>query len=126
MKIGMGTLLLCLLPLITEELVCQGWDSFFINFIISGIANTLVKILESISDCKSCYFMDLFVRVSNAVAISFYMKLGYIMYRTVGQYYAGVEDAHDMRKALSKDKHKWSLVPVDNAPFTLWIVKLQM
>merc|ERR1719370_639316 len=79
-----------------------------------GIANNLVKILESISDRKNCYFVDLFVRASNIMAISFYKKLGYIRYRTVAQYYAGEEDAYDMRKALSKDKHKWSLVPVDN------------
>ena len=62
--------------------------------------------------------MDLFVRVSNKIAISFYNKLGYTVYRTVLQYYSGEqdEDAYDMRKALTMDKHKWSVVPVDNSP----------
>ena len=62
--------------------------------------------------------MDLFVRVSNKIAISFYNKLGYTVYRTVLQYYSGEqdEDAYDMRKALTMDEHKWSVVPVDNSP----------
>jgi len=44
-------------------------------------------------------------------------KLGYTVYRTVLQYYSGEqdEDAYDMRKALTMDKHKWSVVPVDNS-----------
>ena len=33
--------------------------------------------LEELSDAKNCYFVDLFVRVSNKIAISFYEKLGY-------------------------------------------------
>ena len=41
---------------------------------------------------KNCYFVDLFVRVSNSVAISMYKKLGYIVYRTVLQYYSGDPD----------------------------------
>merc|ERR1712226_292511 len=52
--------------------------------------------LEEISDGKNCYFVDLFVRVSNKIAINFYQKLGYTVYRTVLQYYSGdnEEDAH--------------------------------
>jgi N-terminal acetyltransferase B complex catalytic subunit len=83
-----------------------------------GLANQLMEGLEEISDSKNCYFVDLFVRVSNKIAISFYNKLGYTVYRTVLQYYSGEqdEDAYDMRKALTMDKHKWSVVPVDNSP----------
>lgn len=79
-----------------------------------GLANQLMEGLEEISDSKNCYFVDLFVRVSNKIAISFYNKLGYTVYRTVLQYYSGEqdEDAYDMRKALTMDKHKWSVVPV--------------
>lgn len=36
--------------------------------------------------------MDLFVRVSNKVAINMYKNLGYIVYRTVLEYYSGDPD----------------------------------
>ena len=36
--------------------------------------------------------MDLFVRVSNTVAINMYKNLGYIIYRTVLEYYSGSPD----------------------------------
>lgn len=38
---------------------------------------------------KNTYFVDLFVRVSNEVAINMYKNLGYIVYRTVLEYYSG-------------------------------------
>merc|ERR1719378_340845 len=57
-----------------------------------GLANRLMQGLEDISDSKNCYFVDLFVRVSNKIAISFYNKLGYTVYRTVLQYYSGDQD----------------------------------
>ena len=41
---------------------------------------------------------------------------GYVIYRTVLQYYSAGdedgEDAYDMRKALSRDKAKKSMVPL--------------
>ena len=43
--------------------------------------------LEVTSDKKRCYFVDLFVRVSNKLAIGIYEKLGYVIYRTVLDYY---------------------------------------
>ena len=66
------------------------------------------------SDKKRCYFVDLFVRVSNKLAIGIYEKLGYIIYRTVLDYYSGEkeEDAYDMRKALSRDRLWKSVVPL--------------
>ena len=89
----------------------------YIIFVMVGLANQLMEGLEEISDSKNCYFVDLFVRVSNTIAISFYKKLGYTVYRTLRDYYSGElnEDAYDMRKALTVDKHKWSVVPVDNS-----------
>ncbi|KAG0712296.1 N-alpha-acetyltransferase 20 [Chionoecetes opilio] len=57
-----------------------------------GLAKQLMAILEDISEKKRCYFVDLFVRVSNVVAITMYKKLGYIVYRTVLQYYSGDPD----------------------------------
>ncbi len=76
------------------------------------------------------YFVDLYVRVSNKVAIGMYQKMGYVRYRTVLGYYSGEEDAWgarsssllllsilralctfaDMRKALPRDKDKKSLI----------------
>lgn len=48
---------------------------------------------------KQAYFVDLFVRVSNKVAIKMYQQLGYIVYRTVLEYYNGNpdEDAFGMQ-----------------------------
>lgn len=50
------------------------------------------------------------------VAIEMYNNLGYSVYRTVLEYYSGEvdEDAYDMRKALSRDLEKKSVVPLPN------------
>ncbi|XP_069117366.1 LOW QUALITY PROTEIN: N-alpha-acetyltransferase 20-like [Argopecten irradians] len=79
-----------------------------------GLAGKLMNILEEISEKKHCYFVDLFVRVSNKVAVEMYNKLGYGVYRRVIEYYSGEvdEDAFDMRKALSRDVEKKSMVPI--------------
>ncbi|XP_011501781.1 PREDICTED: N-alpha-acetyltransferase 20 [Ceratosolen solmsi marchali] len=79
-----------------------------------GLAATLMKFLEEISEKNQAYFVDLFVRVSNKVAIQMYQQLGYIVYRTVLEYYSGDpdENAYDMRKALSKDIKKKSVIPL--------------
>lgn len=59
------------------------------------------------------YFVDLFVRCSNQAAIRMYEQLGYSVYRRVLQYYSGPdEDALDMRKALPRDVHKQSIIPL--------------
>ena len=52
---------------------------------------------------------------TNSLAISMYEKFGYVTYRRVLGYYSGddVEDALDMRKALPRDKHKQSMIPLD-------------
>lgn len=78
-----------------------------------GLAATLMNFLENVSEKlvfnytqnsvsvlslifliyrKNTYFVDLFVRVSNKVAINMYKNLGYIVYRTVIDYYAGPGD----------------------------------
>ena len=78
-----------------------------------GLAAKLMHSLENVSDAKKCYFVDLFVRVSNKVAVGMYRSLGYVVYRTIKGYYTGPpdEDAYDMRKALSRDKEKRSEQP---------------
>lgn len=78
-----------------------------------GLARSLVDELERVSDkTYKGYFVDLFVRVSNTVAISMYYKFGYNVYRRVLNYYSGEEDAFDMRKALGRDVGRKSIVPL--------------
>ncbi len=79
-----------------------------------GLAATLMNCLESVSELKHCYFVDLFVRVSNTVAIAMYNNLGYKVFRRIDDYYTSTEsdeDALDMRKSLSRDKDKVSERP---------------
>ena len=54
------------------------------------------------------FFVDLFVRPSNNVAVGMYLALGYIIFRTIESYYSD-EDAYDMRKAMPRDKDKSTL-----------------
>uniref|UniRef100_A0A8C7VJC7 N-alpha-acetyltransferase 20 n=1 Tax=Oncorhynchus mykiss TaxID=8022 RepID=A0A8C7VJC7_ONCMY len=82
-----------------------------------GLAAKLMEMLEEISERKGGFFVDLFVRVSNQVAVNMYKQLGYSVYRTVIEYYSASngepdEDAYDMRKALSSDTEKKSIVPI--------------
>ena len=81
-----------------------------------GLAATMMQRLEETSELKRGFFVDLFVRVSNAVAVEMYEKLGYSVYRRVLEYYSGDpdEDAFDMRKALSRDPEGKSVVPLKN------------
>ena len=71
---------------------------------------------ETCENVYKAYFVDLFVRASNSLAISMYEKFGYTTYRRVLGYYSGddPEDAKDMRKALSRDPNKESVVPLDH------------
>ncbi|KAH9108738.1 hypothetical protein LEN26_000186 [Aphanomyces euteiches] len=81
-----------------------------------GLAKNLMDYLENVSiELYDGYFVDLFVRVSNALAIGMYEKFGYSVYRRVIGYYSGDddgEDAFDMRKALPRDKEKKSIIPL--------------
>ncbi len=80
-----------------------------------GLGKKLMSTLEDVSDAVyGAHFVDLFVRSSNDVAIGMYKKLGYVVYRRVLKYYSSgpEEDALDMRKALSRDKNKTSVVPL--------------
>lgn len=53
---------------------------------------------------KRCYFVDLFVRVSNKVATDMYHRLGYSVYRRVLEYYSGEvdEDAFGKNKGSTQ------------------------
>jgi N-terminal acetyltransferase B complex catalytic subunit len=71
-----------------------------------GHATALSSSLESASDAADAWFVDLFVRESNAVAKELYRKMGYSVYRKVKDYYNDGEDALDMRKSCRRDKDK--------------------
>lgn len=78
-----------------------------------GLARQLMGLLEEITHkVHDAYFVDLFVRVSNSVAIRMYEGFGYSVYRRVLNYYSGDEDAFDMRKAMPRDVGRASVVPL--------------
>lgn len=81
-----------------------------------GLARALMDYLEEVTIKRhNGFFVDLFVRPSNEVAINMYKNLGYIVYRTVLSYYGGQdnEDAYDMRKAMPRDKDKKTVIPLE-------------
>ncbi|KAF1778011.1 Acyl-CoA N-acyltransferase [Phytophthora cactorum] len=100
-----------------------------------GLAKKLMDYLENVSvELYDAYFVDLFVRVSNSLAIGMYEKFGYSVYRRVLGYYSSADDGEDafgtilwgwilnkcliffylsdMRKALPRDVHKKSIIPL--------------
>ncbi len=84
-----------------------------------GLARSLMDYLEEVTIKRhNGWFVDLFVRPSNEVAINMYKSLGYIVYRRVLGYYSGgadndQEDAFDMRKAMPRDTNKVTVVPIE-------------
>mmetsp|Transcript_19455 Transcript_19455/g.50510 ORF Transcript_19455/g.50510 Transcript_19455/m.50510 type:complete len:175 (+) Transcript_19455:100-624(+) len=77
------------------------------------LANKLMDSLEQVTEkFHNGYFVDLFVRKSNDVAVGMYRKLGYVVYREVIGYYSGEENAYDMRKAMARDVQRKSVVPL--------------
>jgi len=94
-----------------------------------GLAKTLMSYFEDVCiNTYNAYFVDLFVRSSNSLAINMYQQFGYSVYRRVLGYYSSgganadsadddydmmTEDALDMRKALPRDKNKLSVIPMD-------------
>ena len=75
-----------------------------------GLAKVLMKYLEDTTIRHNGFFVDLFVRKSNEVAIGMYQGMNYNIYRTVTNYYSGPEeDAYDMRKAMPRDVNKLTL-----------------
>ena len=80
-----------------------------------GIARKLMDLLEEVCiNLHNAFYVDLFVRASNTVAINMYKILGYVIYRVVKGYYSGKsgskEDAYDMRKSLPRDVNKECMV----------------
>lgn len=80
-----------------------------------GYASLLTESLEKACNQRDAWFMDLYVRESNEMAIGMYRKMGYSVFRRVVEYYSDDptgrnggkgEDAFDMRKSLDRDKDK--------------------
>ena len=81
-----------------------------------GLAQLLMGYLERLSEhAYNGYFVDLYVRKGNQLAVDMYRQLGYIVFRQVIGYYSGTEvseDAYDMHKALPRDKDKKSMIGI--------------
>ncbi|KLO14917.1 acyl-CoA N-acyltransferase [Schizopora paradoxa] len=81
------------------------------------LGRKMMDLLELVSDAHyRAFFVDLYVRCNNHVALGMYETLGYSVYRRVREYYGSIgpggrdeEDAFDMRKALSRDPDKRSV-----------------
>ncbi|KIO34665.1 hypothetical protein M407DRAFT_240501 [Tulasnella calospora MUT 4182] len=86
-----------------------------------GLARKMMDELERIStEVYNGYFVDLYVRCANVLAINMYEGMGYSVYRRVAQYYSKLphekggrdqEDAFDMRKPLPRDTMRRSVRP---------------
>lgn len=76
-----------------------------------GIGKLLTEQLEDVANAHDALFVDLFVRATNARAITFYKNMGYSIFRVVKDYYGDhstdpskdSEDAYDMRKSMDAD-----------------------
>lgn len=56
-----------------------------------GLARKMIDLLELVSDkTYRGYFVDLYVRCTNNVAIGMYERLGYSVYRRVREYYGSL------------------------------------
>ena len=54
-----------------------------------GLAKALMQVFEQECEKLGCYYVDLFVRPSNGVAVKMYENFGYRIYRQVLGYYEG-------------------------------------
>lgn len=74
---------------------------------MQGMARILMNYLEKVTIKDKGWFVDLFVRPSNNVAVKMYKSMGYDLYRIVDRYYSSLrgthEDAYDMRKSMPRD-----------------------
>lgn len=68
-----------------------------------GLARRLIAVLEHVSDeAYSTFFVDLYVRCANSVAINMYEGMGYSVYRRFREYYGnlGVGNGRDEEDAF--------------------------
>jgi len=84
-----------------------------------SLARKMMNLLEMVSEeIYKGFFVDLYVRCVNTIAITMYEGMDYSVYRRVREYYGclGVgkggrdeEDAFDMRKPLARDVNRKSV-----------------
>lgn len=67
-------------------LMCRSFCPSSFSFYLCLINNILIY------RRKDAFFVDLFVRMSNNVAVDMYKQLGYVIYRRVLEYYSGDPD----------------------------------
>ncbi|XP_010289731.1 PREDICTED: N-alpha-acetyltransferase 20-like, partial [Phaethon lepturus] len=82
-----------------------------------GLTAKSMELLEEISEKKGGFFIDLFAKVSNQVAVNTYQQLGYSAYQTVLEYQSASsgepgKGAYDLRKAFSRYMDKKSVIPL--------------
>eukprot|EP01029_Cantina_marsupialis_P028877 TRINITY_DN778121_c0_g1_i1.p1 TRINITY_DN778121_c0_g1~~TRINITY_DN778121_c0_g1_i1.p1 ORF type:complete len:198 (-),score=47.96 TRINITY_DN778121_c0_g1_i1:125-655(-) len=80
-----------------------------------GLARKMMNELEEVSERHKGYFVDLFVRASNSLAVGMYKTLGFDVYRRILGYYSGADDGEDgldMRKSLTADPEKKKMIPL--------------
>lgn len=78
---------------ISERFICHSYASCHIQI------RPIILFFYS----KQCYFVDLFVRVSNSVATKMYTNLGYVVYRRILDYYSGAQDEDAFGKPFYSD-----------------------
>lgn len=91
------------------------------NYRRLGIATLLMNSFALLQDLHGAWFLDLYLRCSNKAAYSLYSALGYVLYRQLLQYYPGEneEDAFHMRKPLSIDMRRMSIIRTCTEPMRL-------
>jgi N-terminal acetyltransferase B complex catalytic subunit len=71
------------------------------NYRRIGLAKTLMNELERVTDAVyKGYFVDLYARVSNEIALGIYERQGYSVYRRVVDYYSGSKPGEDDEDAF--------------------------
>jgi len=84
-----------------------------------SLARKMMNLLEMVSEeIYKGFFVDLYVRCANTIAVGMYEAMGYSVYRRVREYYGNLgvgkggrdeEDAFDMRKPLARDVNRKSV-----------------
>ncbi|XP_022220150.1 N-alpha-acetyltransferase 20 [Drosophila obscura] len=84
-----------------------------------GVATLLMAHIARALDAKGAVYVDLFLRSSNSAAHALYSSLGYVLRRTVLDYYPDVpmpENAYDMRMPLARDVLRRSVAVIYKVP----------
>ncbi|XP_059664416.1 N-terminal acetyltransferase B complex catalytic subunit NAA20-like [Cornus florida] len=79
---------------------------------IIQFAKNLANHLEDIFDhTDAAFYVDLILRASHSWKIKMFEELGYVIYKRKEKFFEGKEDGFKMRKPLSRDKEKKTIIP---------------